>query len=223
VICSADYLLIRHLKPQAGSGICYGSLDLPAAESPDPACAILAADFFATNPQALLLSSPLQRAAQLAQVMADAVSTDLIFDTAWQEIDFGCWEGLNWSNIPKMDIDAWQQDLSGFDAHGGESALKLQQRVLKAWHAWLQQRQGGILISHLGVIRMLMGQILEMPLSSQLRLQLDYQHLIWLRRTWQCQCDTDTCSSHCKPLPQSEVWQVKGVNWPLEIASSFLK
>ncbi|MAC48283.1 histidine phosphatase family protein [Oceanospirillum beijerinckii] len=223
MICSADYLLIRHLKPQAESGICYGRLDLPAAEVPDSACAVLAADFFATNPQALLFSSPLQRAAQLAQVMAGAVLTDPTFDAAWQEIDFGRWEGLKWSSIPKTDIDAWQQNLSGFDAHGGESALQLQQRVLKAWQAWLQQRQGGILISHLGVIRMLMGQVLEMPLSSQLRLQLDYQHLIWLRRTWQCQCDKGGCSSHCKPLPQSEVWQVKGLNWPIEMAIPFFK
>ncbi len=223
MVYSADYLLIRHLKPQAGSGICYGRLDLPAAEAPDPACDVLAARFFSRYPDAQLLSSPLQRAAQLAEYIRQRYSEqsdikqssssdlaldlnwDLTLDERWQEIDFGRWEGESWNQIVKEEIDAWHQDLNGFSGHGGESAIQMQLRVSDAWDEWQQCNKGGVLICHQGVIRMVLAEVLQLPMAAQLRLEVNYQHGVWLRQSW-------LQDEQGNKLPDSELWQVKGLN-----------
>ncbi|MBB1485376.1 histidine phosphatase family protein [Oceanospirillum sediminis] len=220
---SADYLLIRHIRPEAGSGVCYGSSDLPAADVPDPACAFLADNFLSANPDALLLSSPLLRARALTETLlhcpGSGFQKGVQYDEAWQEINFGCWEGMLWDQIPRQDIERWQDNLETFAPSGGESAEKMRQRVLSAWQGWLDQRQSGILVSHSGVIRMIIGQVLDISLSAQLRLQLDYQHLIWLRRTWLY--DDSRCCDATDQI-NSDVWQVRGMNWPLALAASKL-
>lgn len=209
---SCDYLLLRHIRPQVASGVCYGHLDLPAAEAPDPAYLELSHEFFQLNPSALLLCSPLQRAYLLAEFMSshfvDDVSNSPVLqaDNRWQEMDFGQWEGRQWQDIPQEDIDLWQQDLTGFAPPEGESADQMQQRVLSAWQDWLLQQKSGILISHVGVIRMILGQVLELPVSAQLRLEVGYQQGVWLRRIWLEDAGNGLVQK------DSEVWQVKAIN-----------
>lgn len=223
---TCDYLLVRHLKPKVEAGICYGQSDLPAAEVPDSAWQELMA-FRSDLPllSSPLLSSPLQRARTLADhlsalqskssealapiadasaLIADA-SAPISEDSRWQEIDFGLWEGQSWANIGQDAIEQWQQNLLDFQFPNGESAYQMQQRVILAWCDWLRQERGGILVSHLGVIRMLLGEVLQIPFQQQLLLQLDYQHCAWLRRTW-----LEDAQGH--RLPDSELWQLKGLN-----------
>ena len=216
---TCDYLLVRHLKPEVEAGICYGQSDLPAAEAPDPAWQELMASRsdlpLLSSP---LLSSPLQRARTLADHLSalqrkssealapigDA-SALIAEDPRWQEIDFGLWEGQSWADIGQEAIEQWQQNLLDFQFPNGESAYQMQQRVILAWCDWLRQERGGILVSHLGVIRMLLGEVLQIPFQKQLLLQLDYQHSAWLRQTW-----LEDAQGH--RLPDSELWQLRGLN-----------
>ena len=126
-------------------------------------------------------------------------------DHRWQELDFGDWEGLSWQQIGQDNVESWQQNLLGFQFPNGESALQMQQRVLSAWRDWLRQRTGGVLVTHLGVIRMLLGQVLQIPFQQQLVLQIDYQKVVWLQQSW-------LEDNKGVIQPGSEVWQLKGVN-----------
>lgn len=225
--CSADYLLIRHIRPQIAPGICYGKSDLPVAEAADPACHLLASHFFSASSRNLLLSSPLIRARKLADTLAGAsfdnndISKTRIVDSHkdWQEIDFGQWEGMPWDNIPSEAIDLWQQNPESFSPPGGESAQEMAERVERAWQRWCQMDQGGILVSHVGVIRMILAQVLGLSVSSQLRLEVDYQHGVWLQRSWLEQPSEDGA---CGKVPDSELWKVRGLNLSLqELAQRF--
>lgn len=222
--CSADYLLIRHIRPEAGSGVCYGSSDLPAADIPDPACAFLADSFLSANPDALLFSSPLLRARELAETFVQRSGSgfqeSIQYDTAWQEIDFGCWEGMRWDQIPRQEIKYWQDNLETFAPPDGESAEKMRQRVLSVWQQWLDKKQSGILVSHSGVIRMILAQVLDMPAAAMLRLETGYQHGVWLRYSWLEQQESD--NEQAVVMADTGVWQLKGMNLSIaELASRF--
>lgn len=216
---TCDYLLVRHLKPEIEAGICYGQSDLSPAEVPDAAWGELMASRsdlpLLSSP---LLSSPLQRARTLADHLSalqrkssealapiGEASAPIEEDPRWQEIDFGRWEGQSWADIGQEAIEQWQHSLLDFQFPNGESAYQMQQRVILAWCDWLRQERGGILVSHLGVIRMLLGEVLQIPFQQQLLLQLDYQHSAWLRQTW-----LEDAQGH--RLPDSELWQLKGLN-----------
>jgi len=210
-----DYFLVRHLKPNVASGTCYGRSDLLADEPPDPCW-----QRFNQLPQPIL-TSPLQRASRLAehlelslelslerpQTLASSTcsSSFIEIDPCWQELDFGRWEGLPWESISEQSIVQWQQNLLDFTFPEGESARQMQQRVLSGWQRWKQRQTGGTLISHLGVIRMLLGDVLAIPFQQQLIVQIDTQHTLWLRQSWMENDQGDQ-------IPESEVWQLKGLN-----------
>lgn len=203
---TCDYFLVRHLKPEVDVGICYGRSDLPVAEPPD-----LAWQQLMPLCDVPLLSSPLQRARLLADHLSALQSSHsglvspVEEDCRWQELNFGLWEGRCWADIDQQAIDLWQKDLLDFQFPNGESADQMQQRVLQAWCEWLRRECGGVLVSHLGVIRMLLGAVLQIPFQQQLRLQLDYQHSAWLRQTW-------LADRQGVKQPESELWQLKGLN-----------
>lgn len=207
---TCDYLLIRHLKPDVAAGICYGRTDLPPAETPDTAWRDLMA-----RCDLPLLASPLQRAARLAEALQGYQSTGagsggiarsgVAYSTCWQELDFGLWEGQSWSQIGQQAVEQWQADLPGFCFPDGESAIQMQGRVLAGWRAWLQQERGGLLVCHQGVIRMLLGEVLQIPFAQQLQLQIHYQHGAWLHQSWLEDAQGERVSG-------SELWQLRGLN-----------
>jgi len=202
------YFLVRHLKPNVAPGICYGRSDLLADEPPDPCW-----QRFNPLPQPIL-TSPLQRASRLAEhllELSQGLPSSICHyacveaDPCWQELDFGRWEGLPWESISEQSIVQWQQNLLDFTFPEGESARQMQQRVLSGWQRWKQRKTGGILISHLGVIRMLLGDVLAIPFQQQLIVQIDTQHTLWLCQSWMENDQGDQ-------IPESEVWQLKGLN-----------
>lgn len=163
--------LLRHARPLVSEGICYGRLNMAAdATSTDAAAHHMvqalqaqAAPNFSGNPScaAVLRHSPLQRCGQLTQALI-ALQPDLALktqaDTRLQEMDFGAWEGMPWSSIPRADIDAWAADLAHSTPGGGETLAAMLQRVQAALqHSWLTDSQHGtrdvIWVTHAGVIR----------------------------------------------------------------------
>ena len=54
-------------------------------------------------------------------------------DAQLVEMNFGAWEGGQWSAIPRAEIDAWAQDFEHYAAGGGESVRMLVERVA-AWN-----------------------------------------------------------------------------------------
>lgn len=148
--------LIRHPRPLVAPGICYGALDVAAADAPAVAAA-LAAEL---PPGLPLWSSPLRRCRELAVEL----HPQPVFDARLQEMDFGAWEGRPWDDIARAELDAWAADVAGYAPPGGESPLALQRRVL-AFVATLTVAEA-VLVTHAGVIRSLVAHANARPIAD---------------------------------------------------------
>lgn len=141
-------ILLRHTKPDAPDGLCYGRLDLGLAAGFAEAAAVLARDLPKLD---RVVTSPLRRCAMLAEAIATARGLPLTLEPRLREMDFGTWEGQTWSDLPRPELDAWAADLLHACPHGGESVAQLQARSLAALrdHA----APGVLVVTHHGVIK----------------------------------------------------------------------
>ncbi|AXS78699.1 alpha-ribazole phosphatase family protein [Dechloromonas sp. HYN0024] len=156
--------LIRHPKPMIEAGICYGRSDLPAAiESAD-----LARLRTELPPGLPVWSSPLQR----CRVLSDQLHAQPIIDDRLAEMNFGHWEGRPWDEIPRSQLDAWAADIANYAPPGGESPTALQQRAL-AFVAGLTVPEA-VMVTHAGVIRMLLAHWLGLPPARWNELQFEF-------------------------------------------------
>lgn len=144
--------LVRHAQPLVAAGTCYGASDVAADGPATRACAVqLAAWLPAGVP---VLSSPLQRCAQLAQQLGQLrPDLPLRVDPRLAEMDFGCWEGQRWDAIPPAAYQAWTADFAGHRFGGRESVGEFMQRVAAVRTETAQLGQDAVWITHAGVIR----------------------------------------------------------------------
>lgn len=149
--------LQRHARPLVDSGVCYGALDVAA----DAAATAMAAQQSAKAvPRHFLVwYSPLQRCERLALVL-QGLRPDLTFipEPRLREMDFGCWEGVAWADIPKQAMDDWVADFGALRFGGVESTNGVLARVAQArrdFDAMLTSRaqREGLWITHAGVAR----------------------------------------------------------------------
>lgn len=144
--------LLRHAQPLVEPGVCYGASDMPADAAATRDCAALVAPLLPAG--LTLLSSPLQRCTQLAQALL-ALRPDLTLrlDARLAEMDFGCWEGVRWDDIPRAAFDDWTSNFGVARFGGRESVNDLLQRVA-AVRAEAQARgQDAAWVTHAGVLR----------------------------------------------------------------------
>ena len=121
--------LVRHAQPLIEAGICYGRLDMAADVAGTAECARqLAAVLPAGIP---VRTSPLQRCEHLAHAL-QALRPDLAYeiDARLAEMDFGCWEGREWNDIDRAELQAWTDDFACYAAgQEGESVTGFMARV----------------------------------------------------------------------------------------------
>jgi alpha-ribazole phosphatase len=155
-------ILVRHPQPLVATGICYGRTDLAVAD--DQMAQTLEALSASLPHGRPLYSSPLRRCASLAAQLAPQLhSPAAIIDARIAEIDFGAWEMRPWDDIPRADIDAWTRDLVRYRPGGGESVLRMAERIA-AFHADIQRRQhDAIIICHAGTMRLLAASHAGLP------------------------------------------------------------
>jgi alpha-ribazole phosphatase len=146
--------LLRHGKPDAASGLCYGSTDLavPGGEQERVIDAVLP-----LLPRDVpVYASPLRRCRELAVALAARLGApDPIIDARLAEMHFGAWEMQSWERIPRREVDAWAADLAGYRPGGGENVLDVATRV-SGFHADLLSGTGdAIIVAHAGTLRLL--------------------------------------------------------------------
>lgn len=143
-------ILLRHTKPLVAEGTCYGSTDLDVAASFDEEAEAVLSQL---PPIERIVSSPLRRCRQLAEFIGTDLGLDIEVDKRLQEMDFGRWEGQLWSDIDRLELDAWAEDFYYARPHGGESVAMLAKRAKVALHTILEPRMTTLVVSHSGVIK----------------------------------------------------------------------
>lgn len=140
-------IFLRHPVTEAMPGLCYGRMDLGlGADAPQQIEAALRK--CPSTPR--ITSSPARRCRVLAEALAARDDADLTFDARLWEMDFGAWEGLLWSEIPRAQSDPWAEDFWNIAPPGGETFAKVHARVAAALS---EIPEGTVVVAHGGVIR----------------------------------------------------------------------
>lgn len=129
----------------------------------------------------LVMSSPLQRARQTAQAVADAASVPMAVDDDLAETDFGSWEGMSFGEVMAGwpdEMAAWLADADAAPP-GGESFAAVGLRVDAAMHRLLGAHQGKtvVVVSHVTPIKTLVCRALLAPTAALFRMHLDVASL----------------------------------------------
>lgn len=117
-----------------------------------------------------IVTSPLLRTRQSAQVVADRVGVEVIIDDDLAEMAFGAWDGLTFSEARRRDpalFDAWLGD-PGMPAPGGESLVDLAQRVSAAQERLRSSFEAStvLLVTHAMPVKVLVSAALRAPIES---------------------------------------------------------
>ena len=95
-----------------------------------------------------------------------------------REIQLGEWDGLPRDRVRQSHPDLWRargEDLAGFRPPGGESFRDVQERVVPRVTRIAAETPGdACIVTHAGVIRVLICHVLQMPLTNLFRIRLDY-------------------------------------------------
>jgi alpha-ribazole phosphatase len=126
-------------------------------------------------------SSDLTRATETAGIIFAERAADVRTCRELREIQLGEWDGLPRERVRESQPDLWRargDDLADFRPPGGESFRDLQQRVLPQIAMIAEETaEMACIVTHAGVIRVLICHVLQMPLANLFRIRLDYGSL----------------------------------------------
>ena len=119
---------------------------------------------------AAVYSSPLRRALETAQAIAEPHRLDVAAIDALIECDVGRWEGMAWDQIRRdfpQEYEDFQRDPSQFPYLGGESYRDVSLRALPVLADLLERHAGRsiIAVAHNVVIRACAATFLGIPLA----------------------------------------------------------
>ena len=165
--------LMRHGEPLGGRKY-RGQKDDPLSER---GWAQMRAAAGQSGPWSAVVSSPLRRCAAFARELADSRGLALRLDADLREVGFGAWEGLTREELEAQSpgvVARFYRDPLGQRPAGAESLCEFRERVLRAWARLLQRPSGRhvLVVAHAGVIRVIVAEVLGMPLSNLYRLQV---------------------------------------------------
>lgn len=124
-----------------------------------------------------IITSPLKRCAEFAEELAQFHDLPLQIESEFKEVSFGLWEGKTADDLLKTEpgkIKNYWNDPINTTPPQGENLLAFEQRVINGWENILTEFQGKhiLIISHAGVMRMILCHILGMPLTELFKLDV---------------------------------------------------
>ncbi|MHC8393708.1 alpha-ribazole phosphatase family protein [Pseudomonas sp. LB3P93] len=173
--------LLRHGETELGGGL-RGSLDdaLTAKGLEQMRAAVVE-----QGPWDRLISSPLQRCARFADELGAQLGLPVHLDKDLQELHFGAWEGQSAAALMETDAEGlglfWADPYS-FTPPEGESVGDFSSRVLAAVERLHAAYEGEriLLISHGGVMRLLLAQARGLPREQLLNVEVGHGSLFSL-------------------------------------------
>lgn len=175
--------LIRHGEPQGGSRYRGHGCDDPLS---DKGWAQMWRAVGDARPWDRLLSSPMARCVAFARTLGERHGLDVRVDERLREVGFGRWEGLTRQQVEERDPQgyaAFYRDPVAQRPDGAEDLNAFSRRVAAALDHALETHAGEhlLLVCHAGVIRALLGHVLQAPAERWYRIRVDNAGLSRLR------------------------------------------
>ena len=171
-------LAARHPRPLPGARLCYGRTDVALAEPAETG-----ADKLMTlldEPIDRIVSSPLQRALFVAQIIATRTGAVLHADDRLTDQDYGHWEGQPWASLPRAETIAWEADPVNVAPGGGESGAAMARRLRHAWTRLASSEDTTLILTHAGPIQCLLHIATGLKLTDALARSIPYGAIIRL-------------------------------------------
>jgi len=127
----------------------------------------------------IVISSPLKRCRIFSEHISKCKDIPIILDSRLREMSFGDWEGREIEDVWKNDykrVAAWSQNPESNRPPGGESLEEVIARVGHFYDQAITKHKGKniLLVTHGGIIRVLLSRILNMPAASVNKLDVPY-------------------------------------------------
>lgn len=169
------FLLIRHGETDYVDEVLAGRIDAPLTEFGRRQAQYLA-EVLGQKPIRAIYSSPMCRAVETAQPLAEALHLFVEMDPTLTQVDFGEWQGLSFDELTKReDWQAFKKDPSSVRCPGGENMAAVRHRVMLG----LQRIASGYedddllgVFAHGSIIRSAIAFFLDMPLEAMNRLTI---------------------------------------------------
>lgn len=179
---TVDFL--RHGEP-VGGNVLRGRVDHPLSElgwlQMQKAAALTAERGLSPSTPSWthLISSPLQRCRVFAEHLAGITALELQVVEQWQEIDYGDWDGMllsDWREAAGSQFKEFRKDVSMLQPPNGEAFLDFKDRVLAQWAELANLPDGShvLVVTHGGVLRVVLPTVLGMPLNRSYPLHIPF-------------------------------------------------
>ena len=170
-------LLIRHgITAWHAEGRVLGQRDVPL--SPE---GVAQAEEVAANLAGVklgeVLSSPLQRAVQTAEIIGREASIEVARDPRLNDFKLGKWTGMSYAEVAAdAEYQRFLRDPASTGIPGGESLLEIQRRAIAAVEQALSDAPSGdavAIVTHAGVIRVLLSHYMGSPPANYHRIRVN--------------------------------------------------
>jgi broad specificity phosphatase PhoE/ribonuclease HI len=123
-----------------------------------------------------LISSPVRRTRQTAEVLAEFFDLKIEEEHGVAEMEFGTWDGMSFTEVHEKwpdELTSWLGDLESAP-HGGESFRAVEKRVLEGRDRIVASYAGQtvVVVSHVTPIKTLVADALGAPLEAVYRMEL---------------------------------------------------
>jgi broad specificity phosphatase PhoE len=178
-------LLLRHAEVEARYQRVFGGrIDMALSPRGHDQARLLAAHLRRQPPEAIY-ASPMKRAQQTLAPLTDDHEPPPIILPELREIDFGAWTNHTWEEVFQRyharPFD-WLEKLARDEIRDAEPVGEFRDRVERALNRIL--RESGdrrvAVVSHGGVIRMMLALLLDLPLPKTAGFDIDYASLTWI-------------------------------------------
>jgi broad specificity phosphatase PhoE len=165
---------VRHGQTEANrTGVLLGRLDPPLNDAGREQAAVVAARVELIAP-ARIVTSPLVRAMETAQIVAVALGLPVDVDERLIEVDYGEYDGVPLGELPADLVWKWRHD-ADFAPPGGESLASVGKRMGEYTSEVLDALADGpvVAVSHVSPIKAAVLWALGLPDLYAWRLRLD--------------------------------------------------
>lgn len=166
---ATEYSLEKRFSGQGGR-------DLPLAPIGRAQAEALATELVIRGGADVIVTSPLLRTRQTAQIVAGQVGAEIEVDEDFAECSFGDWDGLTFTQVQEKwprELDEWLAS-TDIAPPGGESFEMVRSRVDRGRRRVISRHPGErvIIVAHVTPIKLMVSLAVEAPLRSLYRMEL---------------------------------------------------